>query len=494
MDWYRQFCALTAFPPSGLDNERLVIPQIPRGSVLERAMSIQRSLLALMTALLLLLITACDEQKDAANALPNSADSAVSELASPPPLPAAETNLSSEAELEAPIALPEESMSRQPVVQLTRELVLGEARYTVTLPEGLELELLNDRLQRPRLLSFGAEGELFIGSKSGAVYRLLPPYRHAETLVQLSGYPHSVAQRGDELFIARTNRLDRAPYRPGQRRIDPNTMKLVARLPGGSGHSSRTVAVGPDRRIYLGLGVTGNCSDEYIDESYPFQRRRGGVMVLDETATPARWRPFATGLRNPVGFDWHPETGVAYASNNGPDHLGYTEPREVFARLDPGSFHGMPWFQFIAGEVTRDRCIDSQPPRAASDVSLPVATFPARNAPMAVAFVPKGGLLPRYEGSAVVALRGSWGTQPSGNAWGDPASRRPPQLIVVRFEEGIATGQVEALLTGFQLPNGDRWARPVGVALGPDGALYFTSDSGINGLFRLGRAEPKAGS
>ena len=67
---------------------------------------------------------------------------------------------------------------------------------------------------------------------------------------------------------------------------------------------------------------------------------------------------------------------------------------------------------------------------------------------------------------------------------GDPATRREPKLVRVRFAQGEAQG-VEDFVTGFQLPDGQRWARPVGVGFGPDGALYFTSDSGTEGLFRL---------
>jgi glucose/arabinose dehydrogenase len=103
---------------------------------------------------------------------------------------------------------------------------------------------------------------------------------------------------------------------------------------------------------------------------------------------------------------------------------------------------------------------------------------------MGVAFVPTGALNKALEFDAVVALRGSWGTQPGGGSLGDPASRRPPKLVVVRFKDGAAQ-RVDDLVSGFQAPNGARWARPVGVAVGPDGALYFTSDSDVNGLFRL---------
>ncbi len=359
--------------------------------------------------------------------------------------------------------------------------------YQLRVPIGYRLELLTGRLEQPRLFTFTASGDLLAGSKSGHVYRLPPPYTRPEVLVSLPDYPHSVALRDGEIFIAQTNGLYRARYRNGQARLDPDTLRLLAALPGGRGHSSRTVRVGPDRRVYVSLGISGNCSDQYLDASYPFSDRRGGVLVLDESGAQPRLQPFAAGLRNPVGFDWHPHTGVLYASNNGPDHLGFEQPPEYFSRLLPGSFHGMPWFQFDGERLRHDRCIDREPPRPISSVAAPVATFPARNAPLGVAFVPQGALDAQLEGDAIVALHGSWGTLPSGGALGDPATRREPKLVRVRFSRGEAQG-VEDFVTGFQLPNGERWARPVGVGFGPDGALYFTSDSGTEGLFRLSRS------
>ena len=105
---------------------------------------------------------------------------------------------------------------------------------------------------------------------------------------------------------------------------------------------------------------------------------------------------------------------------------------------------------------------------------------------MGVAFVPDGAMDARLARDAIVALRGSWGTNPGGGFFGSAASRRPPQVVVVRFKDGQAV-RVDDLISGFQLPDGKRWARPVGVAIGPDGALYFSSDSEVNGLFRLKR-------
>jgi glucose/arabinose dehydrogenase len=356
--------------------------------------------------------------------------------------------------------------------------------WVLDIPAGMRLEVLTTTLKKPRLLHFMPNGDLIIGSKSGNLYRLAPPYRKADVLVKLSGYPHSVAWRDGKLLVAQTDGLYQAPYQPGQQRLEWRDFEILANLPGGGGHSSRSVAVGPDGRVYVSLGISGNCSDEYLDDSYPFDDRRGGVMVLDESGAQPGLRAFASGLRNPVGFDWHPQTGELYAGNNGPDHHGFESPPEYFSKLEPGSFHGMPWFQYDGKTLQRDTCIRRDPPRPKQAVSLPVATFPSRNAPMGVAFVPRGALDARFEGNAIVALRGSWGTRPTGSGSGDPASRRPPRLMMVRFKDGKAAG-VEEVLGGLQRQNGQRLARPVGVAIGPDGALYFSSDSNLQGLFRL---------
>ncbi len=362
-------------------------------------------------------------------------------------------------------------------------LTLDGKRRTVRVPKGYRLEWLS-RLDAPRMLVFAANGDLFAGSKSGEVYRLPPPYTKPEVLLHLNEYPHSVAFRSGEILIAQTDGVYRAPYRPGQARIAPDALTLLAALPGGGGHNSRTVGVGPDGRVYVSLGIQRNCSNQYLGAGYSFDDWRGGVMVLDEGGGKASWKPFASGLRNPVGFDWQPQTGVMYASNNGPDHLGYDQPPEYFSKLTADSFHGMPWFQFDGKQLHRDDCASSAPPQTIDKVEKPVATFPSRNAPLGVAFVPKGGMDARLEFDAVVALHGSWATKPDGGFLGRNETRREPKIVVVRFQDGQAK-RVDDLISGFQLSDGERWVRPAGVAIGPDGALYFSSDGGSNGLFRL---------
>ncbi|WP_129139101.1 PQQ-dependent sugar dehydrogenase [Modicisalibacter coralii] len=359
------------------------------------------------------------------------------------------------------------------------EVAVAGTSQRLEAPAGAHIAKLV-ALENPRLISLGRDGEMFIGSKADTVYRLTPPYDEAQVLVRLDDYPHSAVRRDDALYVATTDALLRADYHTGAT-LDADDFHEVAAIPGGGGHSSRSLSLGPDGRLHVSLGIQGNCSNQYLGRDYPFTDRRGGVMVLDESGDTPVWRPYVSGLRNPVGLAWR-DDGTLYVNNNGPDHWGFERPREVLERAEPGRFFGMPWFQWVDGKATRDDCIDVAPPQPASAVTPPVATFPARSAPMGLAFLPDDHPL---DVDLISVLHGSWATAPNGSAAGDPATRREPALMGVRLDEEGRNGEVVALVTGFQEAGGRRWARPVGVAVGDDGAVYFTTDVGETGLYRL---------
>jgi len=393
----------------------------------------------------------------------------------------------------SPIGLQAQSKSVTQPSYIEQALSLGGINVTVSLPAGYEIELLTQQMSLPRIIH-AFNQTLFVGSRSGAIYQLEPPYTNPTVLAQLKDYPHSVVVHDNYLYVAQTGSISRLRWiLPDGVKNFPLTQidfEHVVDLPGGRGHNSRTLKVGPDNRLYVSLGITGNCSDEYLDTSYSKNDQRGGIFVLQPGDNPNdrsyTLSPYASGLRNPVGFDWHEKTAVMYASNNGPDHLGYEFPRESFSAVTEGSFHGMPWFQWVGDELKRDPCIRSQAPRSGHDVVQPAATFPARIAPMDVAFVDSTATQwQAFQGDALVALHGSWATS-DGSGGGDPATRRKPAIVRVEFDEnGASTGKVIPFISGFQFEDGTRWARPMGLAFGADGALYFTSDGGVEGLYRV---------
>ncbi|QWN36252.1 sugar dehydrogenase [Cobetia sp. 4B] len=361
------------------------------------------------------------------------------------------------------------------------------------LPEGAALERLAS-LDSPRMLHLTDAGELLIGSRAERVYRAqLTPDGNlsaVKTLVELSGYPHSLVVRGDKLYVATTAALLVADYSPGESLTRDDFRELIA-LPGGGGHNSRTLSLGPDGGLYLALGIQGNCSNQYLagsEQGYSFSERRGGVLRLEESGDAPHWQPWASGLRNPVGLAWQlgmEDEPRLLATNNGPDHWGYEQPRELVVAAREGSFHGMPWYQWVDGRWQADDCITSDSPRERDEIAAPLAEIPARSAPMGIAVVPPEHPL-SSDIDVVVAVHGSWGTAPSGNAAGAPASRREPRLLGLKLATPDTEARLVPVLTGLQdSSSGQRWIRPLDVLFGPDGSLYFTSDSGAAGLYRL---------
>ncbi len=378
--------------------------------------------------------------------------------------------------------------SNDTIVVVPGEATVEGFRFPIHIDGHFTFETLTTQLSSPRMLHFYNE-RLLVGSWEGNVYWLDPPYRKANLLVHVGGFPHSVVVHKGRVYVARTDEILAAEYDPSRDALDSTEFSHWLTLPGGRGHASRTLRIGPDNRLYISLGITGNCSNQYLDKSYPFDDQRGGLFVIDDSDPTPRLVPYAAGLRNPVGFDWSRQENVIYASNHGPDHLGFHQPPEQLVRITKGSFHGMPWYQHDGQQFFQDRCVDTEPPRPISDIPRPLALFPARNAPMGVA------VLNHHENSSegtpneeivVVALHGSWATADAEGGTGNPALRREPALVQVRIDaDGNAS--VEPLLNGFQLDDGRRWGRPTGVAERPDGHIYFTSDSGLPGLFRLRR-------
>jgi glucose/arabinose dehydrogenase len=301
--------------------------------------------------------------------------------------------------------------------------------------------------------------------------------------VRLPDYPHSVVIKNNRIYVAQTGSVSSAPYTTETTSLSADQFDVLVELPGGRGHNSRTLKEGPDGKLYVSLGISGNCSDEYLSESYASNDRRGGVFTIEIGDQKSSLKPYASGLRNPVGLDWHPVTADLYTSNNGPDHMGYEQPREYFSRVEENSFHGMPWYQYIEGQMQTDSCVSSDAPLGKESVAAPVASFPARIAPMDLTFVPSKTAFDKFRNDALVALHGSWATS-NGRGDGSPASRREPKIVRVVFNDGVA-GEVQDFMTGFQLPDGQRWARPIGIAIGPDGHVYFSSDAGIQGLYRI---------
>ncbi|MBF0263828.1 MAG: PQQ-dependent sugar dehydrogenase [Gammaproteobacteria bacterium] len=336
-------------------------------------------------------------------------------------------------------------------------------------------------LNSARLFVFGFDNEMIVGTKSSRIYRLKQPYNKVELLaiVPNSRAVHSVVFKDGYLYAADSCGIWRSRYSINTK---PDFKKHIELPCATGGHYTRTLAVGSDNKLYVSLGISGNCSDEYLDNSYLFQLRRGGIYRIDENSKSEKPTliPYASGLRNPIGLAFSPD-GTLYATNAGSDNMGYELPPEVLAKTSEHSFHGMPWFQYYGGKFQSGMCAQSPPPRSANEATLPAATFAARSTPIGIDFLTQDIADNIKKGDALVAIHGSWGTPPGGGS----SSRRPPKILIVKFKDNKVI-DVKDLITGFQRPDGSRFARPVGVRQGQDGNIYFTSDGGdLQGIFKI---------
>jgi glucose/arabinose dehydrogenase len=325
--------------------------------------------------------------------------------------------------------------------------IAGQELYV---PPGFAVNLFATGLSGVRTLALAPDGAVYAArSEDGAIVRLVDPDGDGvadETTTVLSGlnYPFGLAFRGDTLYFAVQTRV---------RRLDPGQttpVTIVSGLPTG-GHVSRSIAFGPDNRLYLAMGS----SCDVCDDAPP----RAAVTRYDlDGSNPYT---FATGLRNSVGIAFHPATGQLWANNNDRDNLSDDAPPEHLNIVRDGRWYGWPQC-YLPGQ--------SNPEYAGAacwGVEPPAITFPAHAAPLGLVFYTGATFPAEYHGDAFMTYHGSW----------NRSVPVEPRVVRVRVENGRPTA-IEDFLTGFQPAGGSRWGRPVSLLVMPDGALLVSDDAG----------------
>lgn len=255
-------------------------------------------------------------------------------------------------------------------------------------------------------------------------------------------------------------------------RLGPLNM-IIGDLPDSGQHPNRTIAIGPDNMLYISVGSTCNACNESNPEAATMLR-----ASLDGKSRTI----FATGLRNTIGFSWHPKTGEFWGMDHGIDFLGDEVQPEELNKLEKGMQYGWPhvygpggitpWTN-PPGEITKEQWKANSKPM--------VLGYTAHAAPMQLVFYTGGAFPPEFQGDAFVTFRGSWNRKiPAGY-----------ELARVRFADGQPKA-FEPFVSGFLTDGGKTHiARPVGLAVAKDGALLMADDA--NGvIYRVahsGKAE-----
>jgi glucose/arabinose dehydrogenase len=329
---------------------------------------------------------------------------------------------------------------------------------------GYRISIYASGLGRPRLMQITRDGAIIVSTWRDGSLLLVRPDRNgdgrADGVVELAtglDAPHGLLLEGDRLIVAEESRITR--YRlEGDELAAPEI--LLEGLPAGGGHFSRTIARGPDGRLYVSIGSSCNV----CIETHPW---RAAIIRFREGEAP---EIFASGLRNTVGFDWQPGSGRLYGVNAGRDLLGDDFPPEEMNLIEAGRHYGFP---YANGRDNAPDPAHGKDRPAGLVITPPVHTFLAHSTPLSIRFLRhQPGIAPGS--AALVARHGSWNrTRKSGY-----------DVLLVRFAEdgGISD---EPFVTGFELDE-DVIGRPVDVVEAEDKAIYISDDhAGV--IYRLVR-------
>ncbi len=331
------------------------------------------------------------------------------------------------------------------------------------LPPGFKIEIFA-QVPHARMMAFTPGGSLLVtATTDGKVVALPAPRRSqpaAPTKVALGelNAPHGIAFHEGKLYIAETDKVVRYDWdEAGLRATNP---QLIARLPHGGGHFTRTLLFA-NGKMYVSAGSSCNICKEN-DE------RRAAVMQFNPDGSG--YRLFARGLRNAVGLAFNQKTGTVWVSENGRDWLGDNLPPDEINDLGRnGGDFGWP---FCYGNRVVDPEFASEARQRCPSTIPAKVEIQAHSAPLGLAFN-TGSMFPaEYQGNLFVALHGSWNRSV------------PTGYKVVRINmgaDGEPQGGTQDFITGWLTPGetekGVWMGRPVGIVFGPDGAMYVSDDS-----------------
>lgn len=374
------------------------------------------------------------------------------------------------AELPKPFATPSATFE-PPVVPVP-------GQPSLRLPAGFRVSVFARDLEGPRWLALTPEGEVLVAESDAGRIRLLEGLREDGSAERGSVFatpengldlPFGMVFSQGRFLVANTDGVLSFSYQRGQRRLGGRGER-IASLPRG-GHWTRNLALSPDERwLYVAIGSHGNAEVE----SAP---RASVVRIL---LPKGKIEPFASGLRNPVGLAFEPNTGLLYTVVNERDGLGDDLVPDYLTRIRQGEFFGWP-YAYLSPRLYDPRLLvrhHVQKPNLVDTTRTPDLLFQAHSAPLGLAFPSGKPQFPeRYLQGAFVALHGSWNrSEPTGY-----------KIVFVPFgPDHRPQGFYEDFLTGF-LSEGEHpktWGRPVGLLFLPDGSLLFSDDA--NGvLYRI---------
>jgi glucose/arabinose dehydrogenase len=269
--------------------------------------------------------------------------------------------------------------------------------------------------------------------------------------------PFGMALSGDTFYVGNTDGVMAFPYVAGADRITAPGKRLTTFKP--SGHWTRSLLPNSDgTKLYVGVGSLSNIAESGM----AVEEGRAAIYELDLAGGTNRI--FASGLRNPVGLAWEPNTGVLWTVVNERDGLGDETPPDYLTSVRDGGFYGWPYCYW--GQTVDDRV--PQDPALVASAITPDYALGGHTASLGLCWLP-AGTLPGFPEGMAIGQHGSW----------NRSTLSGYKVVFVPFANGRPAGPPRDILSGFLAPDEkESYGRPVGVTLGRDGALLVTDDVG----------------
>lgn len=341
-------------------------------------------------------------------------------------------------------------------------VIAGAALSTVletpSAPSGFRVAVFASGLAAPRAMAIDPAGTLLTSIPiEGRIVALVDRRGQgiADRVVTVASnlrLPHGLAFARGRLYVAETGRVLSFRYDPATLTVSDSSI-VVDHLPAGGHHWTRTVAFGPDGDLYVAIGSSCDICRE---------RDARRAAIVRYAFDGSRERIFATGLRNPVGLAFHPESGTLWTTVNERDWPGGAAPPDYVTAVKEGASYGWPDCFVQNGTSMNDP--EFRGHGDCGKVTLPTLEIPPHSAPLGLAFYTGRQFPPSFRGSLFVALHGSRaGLTPAGD-----------KIIRVRLDAERVIG-IEDFSTQWRTDT-RIVGRPVDIVVGRDGSLYVSDD------------------
>ncbi|MBI2750526.1 MAG: sorbosone dehydrogenase family protein [Burkholderiales bacterium] len=330
----------------------------------------------------------------------------------------------------------------------------------IQLPPGFSIELLAE-VPSARSLALGAKGTLFVGTRGGGAVYAVTAAKKVLRIASGLTMPNGVAFRGGALYVGEVNRILR--YDGIEDRLDspPPPVVVFDRLPSETHHGWKFIRFGPDGNLYIPIGGPCNVCE-----------REGYALIGRIPPDGSKFEIFARGVRNSVGFDWHPETRELWFTDNGRDMLGDDLPADELNHAPRAGMHfGFPHCH--QGDTP-----DPQYGRDCAAFTPPAQKLGPHVAALGMRFYTGKMFPPEYRNQVLIAEHGSW----------NRSKKIGYRLTLVRLE-GNRPVSYQPFAQGW-LQGESAWGRPVDLEVLPDGSIAVSDDS-AGAIYRISFRPPR---